>query len=133
MSVSAAIQKLVFDRLVAHSGVNSLVAGRVYDRPRSRATFPHITFGPSDFVVEDADCIVGRTETLQIDVWSQYEGGGLQAKQIMDAAKSALHDHEATLATGNLIQLRVIAGRVFRDPDGITTHGVLTVEAQVEE
>jgi hypothetical protein len=44
-----------------------------------------------------------------------------------------LHDIDAELPTHGLTQMRVVARRVFADPDGKTMHGVVAVEALIEE
>jgi hypothetical protein len=134
MSESWALQQLVYARLIAFAGVTALVGQRVYDAPNLKTvTFPYVSFGPSDIVTDDADCIDGVIETLQIDVWSRRSGGKQEAKQIANAVKAALHDFHAEPAAGALVSLRVATIRIFNDPDGITTHGVVTVEAIMEE
>jgi hypothetical protein len=133
VSASWALQKLIYRRLVAYPDVAALVDDRVYDNPSDEAELPYITFGPSDWVEDDAECITARTETLQIDCWSRYQGGFMEAKQLSDAVKAALHQYDGTLEGNALVEMRVTTVRTFRDPDGITSHGVVTVQAMVEE
>ena len=67
MSVSAAIQKLIVNRLKAHAGVTALVAGRVYDRAPLDAAFPYISLGPTDAVRVPGDCKTLRDVTVRVD------------------------------------------------------------------
>lgn len=133
MSVSAAIQKMLRDRLIADSAVAALVGARVYARPPADAVFPFVSFGPTDFVPTIGGCVPARDEFVQIDVWSNYQGGHLEAKRIVDAIKASLHEFEGTLEVGALIDCRVASTRVFSDPDPTVSHGVVTVEVQAEE
>ena len=130
---SNALQRLIFLRLTSFASLVALIGSRVVDPPRVDEVMPYVSFGPSDWQEDDADCIDGRIETIQIDVWSTAQDGQREAKAICDAVKEALHNYEADLGDHALASMRVPTVRVFRDPDGITTHGVIQVEAMIEE
>ena len=133
MSASLALSDAVLARLRSDAGVVALVAQRIWDHAPERPAYPHITLGPSDAVPDDADCIAMRTETIQIDVWGRDQGKKWPTRVLVDAVKRALHDRELDLGSGARAVLRVMLMRVLPDPDGITTHGVLQVEAVTEE
>lgn len=130
---SNALQRLIFQRLTSFTPLVALIGTRVVDPPRVDEVTPYVSFGPSDWQEDDADCIVGRVETIQLDIWSTAQDGQREAKDICDAVKKALHDYEADLGDHALASMRVPTVRVFRDPDGTTTHGVVQVEAVIEE
>jgi hypothetical protein len=132
-SASADLQKLIFDRLVADAGVHAIVADRVLDNRPAVETFPCVTFGPSDVVEDDAECITGRVETIQIDCWARSNARINAVKPLTDAVKDALHLYHVNPPNSALVELRVTAMRVFMDPDGLTAHGVVTVQAIMEE
>lgn len=133
MSASNELQALMYQRLIGNAAVTAIVGNRVYDNPIGKDVFPYISFGPSDVVEDDADCISGRIETVQIDCWSRYQGGFREVKGLADAVKNALHRYAGTMETNTLVEMTVRGIRVFRDPDGLTSHGVVTVQAIVEE
>lgn len=133
MSVSRELQKAIFDALVADAGVGALVGDRIYDGMPSAGQYPCVTFGPTDSFNEDLACVDARTETVQLDVWSRDQGRMGPCKDICDAVKDALHLADITLTQHALIRIRTGGIRVFRDADGITAHGVVTVEADLEE
>lgn len=133
MSTSNSLQKLIFDLLVADAGVGALVGDKIYDDPSSTIAAPYITFGASDFAPDDHECIDGRVETVQLDVWSEAQDGKRECKAIVDAVRSCLHDATGDLEVGALVTMRVALARVFKDPDGRTTHGVIQIEAEIEE
>ena len=95
--------------------------------------YPYISFGPSDLVPDDADLITGREETVQIDIWSQQHGALIEARQIVDAVKGALHKAPPALEDHALVGLEVILARVMLDRDGVTAHGIVQLTAFVEE
>lgn len=133
MSASNELQALIYDRLVADAGVHAICEDRIIDGQDGKATFPYVSFGPSDAIEDDAECITGRTETIQLDCWSRKSGKFKEVKALADAVKKALHDYDGTLTVNALVQMRVTGIRYFKDPDGITAHGVVTVECMVEE
>lgn len=135
MSASAELQDLIIATLKADAAVASIVGDRVYDvpPPQGTRTFPDITLGPSDFVPEDMDCIIGREETVQIDCWTEEHGRLKACRALVDAVKEALHLPDLEMPDNALVMMRVELARVFRDADGLTAHGVVQVTASIEE
>jgi hypothetical protein len=133
MSASFDLQRLIFERLVAHAGVHAVVEDRIYDNRPDAATFPCVTFGPSDMIEDDAECITGRVETIQIDCWARSNARINAVKPVTDAVKTALHLFDGDLLGSALVEMRVTGMRHFMDADGLTAHGVVTVQAIIEE
>jgi hypothetical protein len=128
------LQAAVFGLLTADAGVAALVGTRIYDRvPMASDVPPYITFGPADEYEDDADCIRSSNHSLQIDVWSEKQGGFKECKEITHAVNLAIHQVSVNLPSHALTELRVTRRLHFRDPDGITSHGVVTVGAIIEE
>lgn len=134
-SASSELQDLIEVTLKADAAVAAIVGARIYDTAPAGTgrIFPDITFGPSDFLEDDADCITGRVEVFQLDCWVREHGRLKPARALADAVKAALHLKEVELMTNALLEMRVTAVRVMGDPDGITGHGIVTVQAIVEE
>lgn len=132
-SPSVELQTAVFDRLVADAGLHALVADRIYDNVPEAPTYPYVSFGPSDYYPDDSECIQSRVETLQIDCWARAQGKKRPARELADAVKKALHQYEVEFPTHGLVEMEVIAVRVIGDPDGITAHGIVTLQAIIEE
>ncbi|GCA51789.1 hypothetical protein KGO5_04246 [Sinorhizobium sp. KGO-5] len=142
MSSAAELQKLYFDTLKADSDVMALAYG-VYDRVPEKPFGPvdaagntsktaYISFGPIDSVEDDAECITGLEVTAQIDVWSRAVGF-VECKRLVDLVRKALHRRSLALTENALVDTWVELTRVFRDPDGQTSHGVVQVRAMIEE
>ena len=127
------IQALIVATLTADAGVAALVGGRVFDKvPKGRDRLPFITFGPSDEVIDDEGCVTLSDHSLQIDIWSKYQGGYQESKAIAYAVRQALPD-DLELTEHALIDLRIVAVRHLRDDDELKAHGVITIEVDIEE
>lgn len=135
-STSNELQALITTRLKAVAAVTDIVSTRILDRVPEGTDFPYVSFGPSD-TIDDGDgaddCISGEIETLQIDCWSRYQGGFKELKSLTYAVRQALHLFAGEFSASALVELRVIGRRHFRDPDGLTSHGVVTVQAIMED
>ena len=134
MSSSAEIQKLVFDTLTASAPIMAIANG-VYDRVPQEpfgARTACISFGPEDTQDDGADCIAGLKKTLQIDIWSRAPGF-VECKTLTDLVRKALHRKPLALSVNAMVDVEVDLVRVFRDPDGETSHGVVQVMFTIEE
>jgi len=137
IDASYELQIAIVGRLKAYPALTALIADRVYDDvPRGvdgqvTATFPYVSLGPDQVLPDDFDCIAGSEIFLQIDAWSRNPGHA-EAKKIASAVRAALHNHEFPLAENALLSLEFDSRRVFRDPDGKTTHAALIFKAVVE-
>ena len=131
MLVSEELQRLLFTTLKADPGVSGITAC-VYDSVPASPTFPYVSFGPQSSADDGADCVNGQEITIQLDCWSRSVGF-LECKNLVDAVRKALHEQELVLTDNALAEMRVQLTRVFRDPDGLTSHGVVQVTAVVQE
>ncbi|KAB0538472.1 hypothetical protein HNQ68_002298 [Pseudochrobactrum saccharolyticum] len=133
MSVSVSLQDVILNKLQADQAIVALVGSRIYDGVPENAEFPYISFGATDYSPDDADCIAGRHETIQLDCWSRDQGRKWPCKALADAVKKALHDIDADMSNGALVSMTVTLVRVIDDPDGITAHGIVQVTAIIED
>lgn len=134
MSSSAELQRRVFDTLTANTAIMALANG-VYDRVPSDpfgAKTAYVSFGAEDAREDDAEGIAGLEVTLQIDVWSRAPGF-VECKRLTDLVRKALHRKPLTLTDNALVDAWVTLSRVFRDPDGVTSHGVVQATFMIEE
>lgn len=130
------LQKLLYETLKADADVMAL-ADDVYDAVppdpfNEKSKNGYISFGAVDVVDDDATCITAGVHTIQLDCWSRRVGS-VHCKRMVDAVRKALHEKPLQLTDNALAEIRVLMTMTMRDPDGLTTHGVLQVEAQIEE
>lgn len=133
MEPSLELQKAIRLRLVASSALTSLVsAANIVDRNGTPAVFPCILLGEGQ-TVHGGDIARRRHEVfVDLHIW-QKETGLVFSKQVAGAIRDALADSR-WIATGlNVADLRVISSRFMRDPNGIHSHGVLSLTALVSE
>lgn len=129
---SLALQKAVIETLRTDVAINSLVGGRIYDNPPNNPPFPYITIGPDDCLPSRAACYDGSEVTFQIDAWSRSPGF-VEAKRIAEAVRVALTDAPLDLSPDyRLVDIALEASRTLRDPDGLTSHAVISFRALTE-
>ena len=128
MGASSDLQKLIVARLIE---AVPAVSRRVYDGPSETAQMPYVSIGPSYFTPDDAECIRGRSETLQIDVWGSSKPNRAAVKDAVDEVVDALDGYADTAAL-TMHPLRVSLVRVMDDVQQDIIHGVVQVEAMVE-
>jgi hypothetical protein len=136
MAISAdlELQGLIVETLQTDPTIITFVGDRVFDRVENMnpdVQFPYVNFAASTEIEDDADCILGSNIFVQIDVWSR-EPGFPECKKIAAAVRDALHDRDLQLSENALAQLMCQRIRIFRDGDGLTSHGVVEFEALVE-
>ena len=132
-SPSEDLQFAVHALLMGDADVQAIVDGRVHDGRPVDGAFPAISFGPGSHVPDDYECIDGRVETLQIDCWTRSKGQRRPCAALVDAVKAALHEVAADLRTHALVRMQVTSTRIMEDPDGSTWHGIVSLEAEIEE
>ena len=131
-SPSLELQIAIVSRLKATAAVADLIADRVFDSVPDDADFPYVTVGEGDETSDDADCIDGFEISLDVDVWSR-EVGFPEAKRISDEIRRALKSPDLVLQTNLLVEFRHRQTRFLRDPDGLTSHAVMTFEGFAEQ
>lgn len=135
-SPSLELQGAIVARLKADVSLAAIVGPRIFDHvPRApggavTAEFPFVNVADGDVLQDDATCVTGYEITLTIEVWSRAVGFP-EAKRIAHAVAASLHNWDAPLPTNRCIALRHRQTRMFRDPDGLTSHGVLEFVANV--
>ena len=125
-----ALQQAIVAAVRDDATLGGLVNRRIYDRSPAEVTPPYITLGPADVISAGAGCISGDQITQQIDVWSTAPGHG-ECKTICGALRT-LFRRLAVEQAYLRFEIEHQATRVFPDADGLTTHGVVTVQAIID-
>jgi len=130
-SATLELQGAIVARLKAVPAVTALIGQRVYDAVPTPVDFPYVSFGPSDELPDNAECVLADEVTFQLDAWSR-EPGFPEVRQVASAVRDALHEHEFNLTANAFVSFEHRATRVFRDPDGLTSHAAIEFRALVE-
>lgn len=113
--------------------IASLAGGRVYGDAPASVVFPWIEVAraqsiPDDTTAETGGADGGVSDFFDLHIWSRY-AGDREVLEIVDGISGRLHG--ATLAIDGrasaLAWIRGVRG-ILRDPDGITRHGIVSVE-----
>lgn len=114
----------------AHMRAQLAGAGlRVYDQPPPKPVFPYLTIGVVDGV-EDyiSDCAIDWEVTAEVHVWSR-EPGYVQGKTLAVTCYNALAERHPVFPGFRVGLFAIRNQRWLRDPDGLTSHGVLEFRA----
>jgi hypothetical protein len=135
MSAELFLQKVVRDALTAAAGVVALVpAANILDRNERPNPRPSIVLGEGQSV--DEGYSIARTQLrvyLDLHIWVEEESTET-CKRIAGAIRSALRPRlRGTVVGFHIADCRVRGTRFLRDPDGRTSHGVVTVDALMLE
>jgi hypothetical protein len=129
-----ALQKGLRARLVAVAGVTAIVSTRVYDEPPQAVTFPYLRFDQITANAFDTDSTLGSVVDITIEANSRSASGRVEAVQMVEAVRAALHRQEANVTvTGfTLVELIFQTYSVTRDTDGRGYTAVIALQALLE-
>jgi len=129
-----ALQKGLRASLVANAGVTTIVSTRVYDEPPQAVTFPYLRFDQITANAFDTDSTLGSVVDITIEANSRSASGRVEAVQMVEAVRAALHRQEANVTvTGfTLVELIFQTYSVTRDTDGRGYTAVIALQALLE-
>lgn len=131
---SLALQKLIYARLSGDAGVTALVpATSIWDRNHRPEQFPGIIIGEGQALFGDYVQTSYHDQAFcDVHIWVS-EIGLTTAKAIVGAVKDTLRTGPWFADGYNVSNVRSVSARYMRDPDGMFSHTVLTVEALLIE
>ncbi|WP_404404887.1 DUF3168 domain-containing protein [Pelagibacterium halotolerans] len=134
MSAGLAAQKALRARLVGTTAVTNLVpAANILDRNSRPNPDPSIIIGEGQELEGDDIARTNRNIIFDMHVWKK-ELSLVGVKTIAGAMRTAIHSARLQLEAGfHCGDCHVIGMRYLRDPDGETSHAVVTVSAMVGE
>lgn len=135
MSAELALQKAIRARLVNSTDFVGLVpAANILDRNERPNPRPSIVIGEGQSV-DDGDSIA-RTLTrvyLDLHVWVEEPSTEI-SKRIAGAIRKAVQHGKFPGSDGfHFADCRIRGSRFLRDPDGKTSHAIVTIDALVQE
>lgn len=130
---SLELQRVIVATLKADTGVNALVAGRIYDRVPAPVTFPYVVIGDDQTTAAHAECFEGSTQVFSsLHAWSRAVGK-VEAKSIAGAIVKALNGAALELTGYRCVLIEHDNTQHLGDPDGITSHSVVVFHSFVDE
>lgn len=128
MSADLELQKAIFARLSSDAALDLLVGARIHDNPPGDVTHPYLVLGESEM----RDWPAGMEHRLALHCFTRG-GGRAEAKAILEAVRTALHDTALALETHTLVNLRFLDALTRREADGLTWRGTIRLRAVTEE
>ena len=127
--IAGELQKAIFAALTA---APALASGNVFDQVPEGDPFPRITIGDEQVIDDSTTCQDGWEVSTDVHCWSRPETGSkLEVKQL--AADVVARITAISIIAGlSLVSLTHETTRVFRDPDGLTEHAVVTFRALID-
>lgn len=135
MSAALALQKAVRTRLTSYAPVTALVpVDHILDRNARPEVFPAIVIGEDQEIAEDVTLTRHHLRVFAtLHLWHR-EPGLTTVKAIAGAIRDAVRAGFPELDTPyRRVDIRFDNARFLRDPDGITAHGIVTLEALIED
>ncbi|WP_353641965.1 DUF3168 domain-containing protein [Mesorhizobium sp. WSM2239] len=133
MEPSLDLQKSLRNRLVATSAVTALVpATSILDRNARPELDNAIIIGEGQTLPDEGLARHRHQAFADLHIWRK-EVGLAGSKQIAGAIRDALNDGPLTLDHFRIADLRIASTRFLRDPDGIHSHAVMSLEARLVE
>ncbi len=124
---SGALQAAIVARLKADAQISSLVGDRVYDRVPNVPTYPYVSYGDTQILPELGEGTDGVEAFVTIHAWERFKGFD-DVKSIAKLVIASLHDVDLTISDNVLLSILLESARHLRDPDGLTSHSVLTFQ-----
>jgi hypothetical protein len=133
MSAESLLQIALVAAIKADPALSGYLGARVYDHPPRSAAYPYLCFGPSDDRPDDdIDDLHTLAFAWQIDVYVQAQGNKVDCRNICAAVRTALKNIEIDLGADALVFLSISRSRIIGDPDPTLTHGIITLEGEIE-
>lgn len=131
MSFGLAVQKAVYDKLIASVALMAQVSG-VFDSVDEFEAYPYVTIGEDVISEWDTVSTAGGDAVINIHTWSRYKGR-VETKQIFQSIYDALHNQSLTATGHDIISTMWVNETSFLDSDGLTRHGVQTYRILIDK
>lgn len=130
-SATGELQYAIVQTLLNDADVRAIIDNRVFDSVPADAKFPYVSIGATSTTTTSYDCFEIDEITIQLDAWSR-ERGFKEVKELSSAVRHALIKNDLTLENNELISIKHELTREIRDPDGLTSHGIIQFEANIQ-
>jgi hypothetical protein len=110
----------------------ALADGNVFDQVPESEPFPHITIGDEQVLDNSTTCQDGWEVHTDVHCWSRPVDGSKGEVKVLAASVVTRVTAIASITGFSLVSLTHETTRVFRDPDGLTEHAVVTFRALID-
>lgn len=121
------LQQAISALLLADPDVASLIDDRLFDKIPNAPEFPYASFGEFQLLPELGEGTDAAQSFVTLHTWDRFKSSRA-TKGLARAVIAALHDQDVVIDGGAVQSLLLESSRVLPDPDGLTSHGVLTFQ-----
>lgn len=133
MDPSLPLQSAIRARLVASSAITAIIpATAIVDRNATPAMDHSIVIGEGQTIPDDGISRNRHEVFADLHIWRK-ESGLIGSKQVVGAIRNALNDGPLIVAGYHVADLRIASSRFMRDPGGLHSHAVLSLECRLVE
>lgn len=123
------LAQAIYARLSADAALTTTLGADVYDYVPEGADFPYVVIGDTTEAPEDTMGQTGRAVTFTVHYWSRYRGDK-EVYQMHNRVDELLEGWQPSGLTGwTSVIMQHEFFDSFKDPDGITRHGVARYRA----
>ncbi|WP_421912731.1 DUF3168 domain-containing protein [Mesorhizobium sp.] len=126
--IGAEMQKAIFAAL---NGA-TIAGGNVFDQVSASDPFPRITVGDEQVIDDSNTCQVGWEVFSDVHCWSRPASGSKVEVKTLAAQAVAAVRGITSIPGYELVSIEHQTTRVFRDPDGLTEHAVVSFRALID-
>ena len=134
---SYAMQVALFGAFTSSAAVAALIGNdavtnlpRIYDRPSDNPVFPYVTISSAHVVDDWAEGIDGSEIYQEGHVWSRAVGH-VELKKISSIIRAVMCQL-LPLQGHRIVVFEYVGTRYLDDPDGVTSHSIVTVRYSTE-
>ena len=121
-----AMQQAIFAKLSGDAALTAKITG-VFDQPPQGEVFPYVVIGEDTAEEWGDDAESGFDVESTIHVWGRSHRGRSEVKGIQADVHRLLHRQLLTVTGAHTVETAMELTDSFRDPDGLTYHGVQRV------
>ncbi len=127
------LQTAIVARLKADTALQALIGNpiRLHQDVPDVPTFPYVTIGDGQNVPDQVQFMDSSEVFVDLHVWSRAAGFA-EAKRIAATIEASLNDADLSLTSNRCVEIERAGNRSLRDPDGVTKHVVVTLQAWTE-
>ena len=127
--IAEELQRAFYGALTASP---ALADGNVFDEVPENEPFPHVTIGDEQVIDNSTTCQDGWEVYSDVHCWSRPVDGSRGEVKKLAASVVTRIVAIASIEGFSLVSLTHETTRVFRDPDGLTEHAVVTFRALID-
>jgi len=125
------LQTIVYTTLNNDSTLDGLVGNnKIFDNVPQDTAYPYVVINNESAINRGTQTLDGNQYTIDLEVWSQYRGKK-EIKEIMERIYNLFNNATYSVSGASMVLSQIRNVITLVESDGITRHGVLTLDVIV--